>query len=73
MSTLYIRNVPDEVVEDLQTLAGWHHMSVNSFVLKELETMSRRARNAALLEDLPDTATPISDILAALDAVRGER
>jgi plasmid stability protein len=70
MRTLYVRNVPDEVVARLERLAARESMSVNALVVRELAEVSRRADNAALLSALPDLAVPSAEILADLDAVR---
>lgn len=73
MRTLYLRNVPDEVVEGLEQLAARESMSVSAFAVKELTNSSRRARNAALLDALPDTGVTREQILEALHAGREER
>jgi len=73
MKTLYLRNVPDEVVERLQRLAGEESMSVTAFAVRELAQLSRRAGNADLLAALPDLRAPAASIVAALDAERARR
>ena len=66
MRTLYLRNVPDVVADRLERLAKREGMSVSSFVVRELDQLSRRADNAALLGELPeldvDADTIVSDI-----------
>ena len=71
--TLYLRNVPDDVVERLERMAKQAGTSVNSVAIRELAEASRRIDNAALLESLPDYDVPISEILEDLDRARAER
>jgi len=73
MRTLYLRNVPDEVVERLERLASRAGTSVSAFAVRELAEASRRADNAALLGALPDHGVDTSTILADLDAARARR
>ena len=73
MRTLYLRNVPDDVVERLEQLAAQAGMSVSVFAVRELAERSRRADNARLLGDLPDRAIAAEAIVADLDASRAER
>jgi hypothetical protein len=73
MRTLYLRNVPDEVVERLERMAKLEGTSVNSVAIRELAEASRRVDNAALLGSLPDYNIPMSEILEELDRVRTER
>ena len=72
MRTLYLRNVPDEVVERLERLAVRNGMSVGALAVRELAEVSRRADNAALLGDLPDLDIDTEEILAELDRGRSE-
>jgi hypothetical protein len=66
MKTLYLRNVPDEVVARLERLAERDKMSVAAVAVRELAEASRRVDNPELLANLPDlnvdTATLIRDI-----------
>jgi hypothetical protein len=62
MRTLYLRNVPDEVVERLELLARRAKVSVNTFVLWELEAATRRAANAEVLAALPDLGIAAGDL-----------
>jgi plasmid stability protein len=66
MRTLYLRNVPDEVVERLERLAARDATSVGAVAVRELAEASRRADNPALLGALPnhdvDTATLLDDL-----------
>jgi hypothetical protein len=70
MRTLYLRNVPDEVVERLDRLAARAGLPVSVFAVRELAEASRRADNATLLDSLPDLDVPTKVILAALAAER---
>jgi hypothetical protein len=67
MRTLYLRNVPEEVVERLERLAARDATSVSAVAVRELAEVSRRADNPALLGALPDleidTATLVADVV----------
>ena len=73
MATLYLRNVPDEVVDRLKRLAERDGRSVNATAVRELAEVSRRVENAALLDALPDTGVSVGEVLGALDAERRDR
>lgn len=73
MRTLYLRNVPDDVVERLQRLAARESTSVSAVAIRELAEVSRRVDNAALLGALPDLGVDIADIVTDLDAERATR
>ena len=73
MRTLYLRNVPDEVVERLERLAASNKSSVSAVAIQELTEASRRADNPALLGALPDVGIDTAEIVADLDAERVER
>lgn len=73
MRTLYLRNVPDEVVHRLETLASREGLSVSAMAVRELASSTCRADNPALLGDLPDLRISTADILAALHEGRAER
>ncbi len=73
MKTLYLRNVPDEVIERLERLAARERSSVSAVAIRELAEVSRRADNPGLLGGLPDAALPAATIVADLHAGRGER
>ena len=73
MRTLYLRNVPDEVVQRLERLAKRDSMSVNAVAVRELAESTRRLNNAALLEGLPDLGISIEEILEDLDRGRADR
>jgi hypothetical protein len=73
MPTLYLRNVPAEVIERLTRLAEREHTSVSAVAVRELADVSRRADNPTLLAALPDTGIEVDAVLDALDAGRTER
>lgn len=73
MRTLYLRNVPDEVVHNLERLAERDGTSVSAVAVRELAEVSRRADNAALLAGLPDLGISTEDIVSDLDAERSQR
>jgi plasmid stability protein len=73
MKTLYLRNVPDDVVERLERLAARDGTSVAAVAVRELAEVSRRADNPALLGELPDRHVDTATIVADLDADRAER
>jgi hypothetical protein len=73
MRTLYLRNVPDDVVERLQRLAELDATSVSAVAVRELAEVSRRADNPALLGALPDFGIRASSIVKDLDAERANR
>jgi len=73
MRTLYLRNVPDDVVERLERLAARDATSVSAVAVRELADVSRRADNGALLGRLPDTDVDTGDIVTELDAARSSR
>lgn len=73
MRTLYLRNVPDEVVERLGRLAAQDATSVSAVAVRELSEVSHRADNPALLAALPDLDVDTGTILEDLDAERAGR
>jgi len=73
MRTLYLRNVPDEVVERLERLANREAMSVSAVAVRELADVSRRADNAALLGALPDLGVDTAEVITELDTGRAHR
>ncbi len=73
MRTLYLRNVPDEVVARLERLAARDATSVGALAVRELAEVSRRADNPSLLGILPDLGVKAGTILRDLDAGRAER
>lgn len=73
MRTIYLRNVPDDVVERLQRLAERDRMSLNAVAIRELAAASRRVDNPALLAALPDLDIDTRALVEELDAGRAER
>ena len=73
MRTLYLRNVPDEVVDRLERMARRQGISVNAVAIRELTEASRVIDNAALLESLPYRDVTMAQILENLDESRSER
>jgi len=73
MRTLYLRNVPDDVVERLERLAARDATSVSAIAVRELARASRRADNPALLGALPDLGVETDAIVADLDEGRSKR
>lgn len=70
MRTLYLRNVPDEVVRRLERLAERDATSVGAVAVRELSEVTRRADHPALLGALPDYDI---DQAAIVEAIEGER
>ena len=70
MRTLYLRNVPNDVVRRLQRLADRDGTSVGAVAVRELSDVSRRADNPALIGALPDLRV---DVVAIVDDVEQER
>jgi hypothetical protein len=73
MRTLYLRNVPDDVVERLERLAARDATSVAAVAVRELAEVSRRADNPALLGALPDLDLDSATIVSDLEDGRAER
>ncbi|MFH5823751.1 hypothetical protein [Georgenia sp. AZ-5] len=73
MRTLYLRNVPDEVADNLEVLARRERMSVSAFAVRELTAAAARASNASLLADLPMIDVTNEDIVGAMDEGRAGR
>ena len=73
MATLYLRNVPDIVVDRLQRLAARDGASVNAIAVRELTESSKRVDNPALLGALPDLAVDPKTIVADLETERTRR
>lgn len=67
MRTLYLRNVPDDVVDRLERLAARQGSSVNVAAVRELDESTRRVGNAELLAGAPDLGVVVGDIVAAID------
>ncbi len=73
MRTLYLRNVPDDVVERLERLAAQAGTSVGALAVRELAEASRRADNPALLGALPDLDADVTQIVTDVEAGRTGR
>lgn len=73
MRTLYLRNVPDTVAEQLERLAVRAGMSVNAFAVRELSESAARADNPAIFDGLPDLGIDGATVAAAVDDARAER
>jgi plasmid stability protein len=73
MRTLYLRNVPDEVVRRLELLAARDGTSVGAVAVRELADVSRRADNPALLGALPDLQVESVELIADVDSERAAR
>ena len=73
MKTLYLRNVPEDVVRRLQLLADRDGTSVGSVAVRELSDVSRRADNPALIGVLPDLGVDVRAIVEDLQRDRADR
>ena len=73
MRTLYLRNVPDDVIQRLERLAERSRMSVTAVAIQELANSTRRVDNAALLADGPNLDIDMETIVRALREGREER
>lgn len=73
MKTLYLRNVPDDVVERLERLAARDNTSVSAVAVRELAEASRRADNPALLGALPNLDVDPAALVADVEANRAGR
>ncbi len=70
MRTLYLRNVPDDVMHRLERLAGASNMSVTAVAIRELDAATRRIDNAGLVAALPDLDIPAASIVQSVNADR---
>jgi hypothetical protein len=73
VKTLYLRNVPDDVVERLERLAERDRTSVSAVAVRELAEASRRVDNPALLGELPNVDIDVAELVGASDAERADR
>jgi hypothetical protein len=73
MKTLYLRNVPDDVVQRLERLAALDGTSVSAVAVRELADVSRRADNPALLGALPDFQIDVAEFVGHLSEERATR
>ncbi|HCX85011.1 MAG TPA: antitoxin [Micrococcales bacterium] len=74
MTTLYIRDVPEEVAEALKGRAAAEGKSLSAYVAAELAKIASRPTNAELVARLRDRdrsgGPTVSDILAAVESER---
>jgi hypothetical protein len=73
MKTLYLRNVPDDVVERLQRLAERDRTSVSAVAVRELAEASRRVDNPLVLGELPNLDVDADELVGDIDAERADR
>jgi predicted transcriptional regulator len=73
VKTLYLRNVPDDVVERLERLAERDRTSVSAVAVRELAEASRRVDNPALLGGLTHVNIDVAQLVGNLDAERAGR
>jgi predicted transcriptional regulator len=73
MKTLYLRNVPDDVVDRLERLAEREHLSVSAVAIRELAQSSRRVDAPALFGELPDLGIDVGILMDDIDAGRDGR
>ena len=73
VKTLYLRNVPDDVIERLERLAAQSNTSVSAAAIQELAEATRRADNPALLGALPGLNVAVPTLIEDLDAERAGR
>jgi hypothetical protein len=73
MRTLYLRNVPDDVVDRLERLAAQDATSVSAVAVRELAEASRRVDNPTLLGQLPALDIDVTTIVQGLDSERAAR
>lgn len=72
MRTLYLRNVPDDVVARLEILAARDATSVAAVAVRELAEVSRRADNPALLGSLAHLGISAEDLVNDVAMSRSE-
>ena len=63
-------NVPDEVMERLERLAGLAGASVEAVAIRELDAATRRVDDASLVATLPDLDLSTDAIVGAVDVDR---
>jgi hypothetical protein len=73
MKTLYLRNVPEDVIARLERLAARDATSVSAAAVRELAEVTRRADNPALLGALPDHGIAAHELADDLHAGRAGR
>jgi len=74
MKTLYVRDVPDDVVETLKERAAAEGRSLSAYVATELTRIAARPTNAEVVARLRDrdrsTGPTADEIVAAVEAGR---
>ena len=70
---MHVRDIPQEVKDKLVELAAREHISLNAYVVRQLEIASRTADNARLLDGLPSYDLTPQDVVSALDQARRAR
>ena len=73
MKTLYLRNVPDDVIERLKRLAEREKASVSAVAIRELAAATRRVDNPDLLAGLPDLNIDTAELVHDIDIERASR
>lgn len=73
MKTLYLRNVPEDVVRRLQQLADRDGTSLGAVAVRELSDVSRRADNPSLMAQLADLDVDVSKIVESVEQERAAR
>ncbi len=73
MKTLYLRNVPEDVIARLDRIAARDATSVSAAAVRELAEVTRRADNPALLGALPDHGIPAHELADDVHAGRAGR
>lgn len=72
--TLYLRNVPDDVAELLESLASEAGMSVSAYAVKGLEALSTREHNRRVFARLaPIDGPSLDDVVGQLHRAREGR
>lgn len=72
-SNMHVRGVPEDVKANLVKLAKQEHMSLNAYVVLQLEIASRTADNARLLDGLPSYDISTEEVVDALAQERKRR
>lgn len=68
MAAIQVRDVPEDVHEELKARARLEGKSLNTLLLEELRQIARRGRNAEVFERSRNS--PWAKKLSALDATR---
>ncbi|MDE0267498.1 MAG: hypothetical protein OXI96_00455 [Acidimicrobiaceae bacterium] len=75
MAILFLRNVPDHVIDRLKALAIHERRSVSETAVHELDKSTRLAEKVSLLlqDDPPDLDVSVEEMVQALDEARSAR